>query len=286
MHRRDWRRIAAGLLAVVVLFPAYPAAARSPAQPPVPPAHLSPYWPATIQRWEPLILEEAQRRGLDPDLIAAVIWKESHGLAYRRGPAGAVGLMMVMPKEAGFAWRPPAEQLMIPEVNLFWGARALSIVIRQSRGDLFGALAAYNGGWEQVHLRVTQRYARDVLLEYVRSVAVRNGLPSGGHWVATVAALDSPDVLTVLGPQRTLSRYSRRPIMAAIPDASTDGLPTAVAFWPVDGLDMDARVGVWILLDGRVVRPTEEESEGASSGGPSAGEAGADISSLARMPMW
>ena len=278
MHKVAWGCIAAAAIAAALLFPVQPAAARQPAQPPAPPSHLSPYWPETIQRWEPLILEEAQRRGLDPDLIAAVIWKESHGWPYRRGPAGAVGLMMVMPKEAGFSWRPTAQQLMVPETNIFWGARALSIIIRQSGGDLFNALAAYNGGWDQVHLRVTRRYAEAVLLEYARAVAARHGLPPNGYWVATVASLDSPQVLTVLGPQRALSRYTRRPVMAAIPDAVTHGEPTAIPFWPPDGIDLDARVGIWISLDGRLVRPVGEgiEAESSTTGLPL----------IAPAPMW
>lgn len=279
MHKIAWGCIAAAGIAAALLFPVYPAAARQPTQPPAPPSHLSPYWPETIQRWEPIILEEAQRRGLDPDLIAAVIWKESNGWPSRRGPVGAVGLMMVMPKEAGFSWRPTAEELMVPSTNIFWGARALSIIVRQSEGDLFNALAAYNGGWEQVHLRVTRRYAQSVLLEYARAVAARNGLSPNGYWVATVAALDSPQVLTVLGPQRPLSRYSRRPVMAAIPDATIDGKPTAVAFWPPDGVDLDTRVGIWIALDGRVVRPSEggEAREGAET---------AELSLIVPAPMW
>ncbi len=279
MHKIAWGCIAAAGIVAALLFPVYPVAAREPMQPPAPPSHLSPYWPETVRRWEPVILEEAQRRGLDPDLIAAVIWKESHGWPSRRGPAGAVGLMMVMPKETGFAWRPTAEELMVPSTNVFWGARALSIIIQQSEGDLFNALAAYNGGWDQVHLRVTRRYAEDVLLEYARAVAARNGLPPNGYWVATIAALNSPQVLTVLGPQRPLSRYSRRPVMAVIPDATIEGAPTAVAFWPPDGIAPGARVGIWISVDGRVVRPVEGAG---AEGAPGA----TDLSSIVPAPMW
>lgn len=265
MHKVAWGCITAAFLAVALLFPVHPVAARQPTQSPLPPTHLSPYWPETVRRWEPLILAEAERRGLDPDLIAAVIWKESQGWPSRRGPAGAVGLMMVMPKEAGFSWRPTAEQLMDPATNIFWGARALSIILQQSGGDLFNALAAYNGGWDQVHLRVTRRYAQSVLLEYARAVAVRNGLSPNGYWVATVAALNSPRVLTVLGPRRPLSRYTQRPVMAVIPDATVEGRPTAVPFRSTDGTPPHVQVGIWISVDGRVVRPPEAE-RGAGTG--------------------
>ena len=260
MQTPRWRRVAATTLIMVAtfLFPVQAAVARPSAQADPPQAALSPYWPLAVQRWEPVILQEAERRGLDPDLIAAVIWKESRGRPYSRGPAGAVGLMMVMPKEAGFSWRPPAEQLMIPEVNVFWGARALATVVQQAGGDLYEALAAYNGGWKQVHLRVTQRYAREVLLEYARAVAAREGLPPSGYWVATVAVVGRPEVLTVFGPRRPFGRYSLGPIKAAIPDAVGGPSATAVAFFGAG-----RRVGLWISLDGRVVRPEVEVSEGA-----------------------
>lgn len=215
-----------------------------------------------MRQWEPIILEYAQQRGLDPDLVAAVIWKESLGRSDVRGPAGAVGLMMIMPREAGFSWRPTAEALEDPWRNVFWGARVLSTVIRQSHGDLYNALAAYNGGWEQIHLRGPRHFAEDVLGFYIRAVAVRCGLSPEGHWVATVAAMDKGgrDVLTVFGPQRSLARYSDRPVVAYIPDATTAGPPTAVAFSPPDGKDLDSRVGLWILMDGMVVRPTGDQA--------------------------
>lgn len=293
MYRTAWACVAAAVLAAT-LCPAVPVAARSAARPvfaytlqPTLPTTLSPYWPTAVRRWEPFILTEAERRGVDPDLIAAVIWKESNGLAYRRGPAGGAGLMMVMPKEAGFAWRPTAEQLMIPEVNLFWGVRALSIIIRQSGGDLFQALAAYNGGWEQVDLRVTQRYAGAVLLEYAKAVAVRNGLPPNGYWVATVAALHSPDVLTVIGPQRELGRYPDCPIMAVVPDAHVEGPPTAVAFWPPDGVDLGSSVGIWISVDGWIIRsPAQVQPDGESRSSPAGREGWFDLPVVGQSSMW
>ncbi|HEC35796.1 MAG TPA: hypothetical protein ENI39_04585 [Anaerolineae bacterium] len=260
MQRANWGLIAV-LVAVATLLSVCPVAAQQPAQPPDPDSLLSPYWGPAVRRWEPIIIEYAHQRGFDPDLIAAVIWKESLGRPDAHGPAGAVGLMMVMPKEAGFSWRPTAQALEEPWRNVFWGARALSIVIRQSRGDLYSALAAYNGGWEQTHLRGPRRYAEDILTHYARAVAMRFGLPPGGHWVATVAAVDerARNVLTVLGPQRLLTRYSDRPVAAHIPDSTTNGPPTAVAFFPPDGQDLDSRVGLWIMMDGRVVHGPESQ---------------------------
>lgn len=258
MYHR-YRGGAVALLALGMLLSALPVAAHQPPQSVGSPPALSLYWGPAVRRWEPVILEYAPQRGLDPDLVAAVVWTESLGRSRVYSAAGAVGLMQVMPKEAGFPWRPSAAQLEEPWCNVSWGTMALSIVIRQSHGDLYNALAAYNGGWEQVHLRGPRRYAADTLAHYVRAVAARHGLSPQGHWVATVAATDEQarEVLTVLGPQRPLARYSDRPVAARIPDAWTVGPPTALAFYPPDGDRLDSQIGVWILLDGQIVYPAD-----------------------------
>jgi hypothetical protein len=245
--------IAVVLLAVAILSPVQSAFAGRRAQSPGPVAELSPYWSSAVRQWESIILEEAARRGLDPDLIGALIWKESRGRASARGPAGAVGLMMVMPRDAGFTWRPPASELRDPAVNVFWGARALATTVHDSGGDLYSALAAYNGGWDQIHLRGPRQYATDVLNDYARAVAVRNSLSPQIHWVATVTALHGTGPMSVLGPQRSLTRYSRAPVVADIPDCTIEGPPTAVVFSSPNGHGMNSRVGIWILLDGVLV---------------------------------
>lgn len=134
---------------------------------------LSPFWGAPIQQWSSLIEREAKNYGLDPDLIAAVMNAESngdHGVVSR---VGAVGLMGVMPTGPGLEWRPSAESLIDPEINMSWGVAILAEVIRQSGGDLGAALAAYSGGWDQANRRVPKAYANRVLDEYGRAVAVR-----------------------------------------------------------------------------------------------------------------
>ncbi len=274
MHRLRWSVVAL-ILVVAALLPAHPVAAHHETQSSENSA-LSPYWGAAVRQWESLILEEASYRGVDPDLVAAVIWRESLGRSSARGPAGAVGLMMVMPKEAGFTWRPTAEQLEEPWRNVFWGTRALATVIQQSRGDLYTALAAYNGGWEQIHLHGPNRYATDIIGEYTRAVAMRYGLSPEGHWVATVAAVDESarGPLTVVGPQRPLTRYSVRPVAACIPDATTNGQPTAVAF-STNGQDMGSRVGVWIAVDGQIVHGSEPQQRTDTTPEPPIARSGA-----------
>lgn len=255
-----------GLLAL----PPQPAFA-DPMLPPAPAqeSHLSPYWHPAVARWEPIILEEAGRRGMDPDLIAAVIWTESLGRPYLHSPAGAVGLMGVMPKEAGFSWRPTARELEDPALNVFWGTRTLSIIIRQARGDLYLALAAYNGGWEQIPFSGPRRYAEDTLLHYTRAVAVRMRLPAEGPWVATLAAVDhrARTGLTVLGPQYPLARYSARPVAFRLKDAGAEGRPTTLVFAPRSDGNLDGDIGLWLWWNGQVLRlskPTVASVSGAA----------------------
>lgn len=221
---------------------------------------LSPYWDPAVGRWEHIIVRYAETRGLDPDFVAAVIWKESKGVATVRGPTGAVGLMCVKP----FAWRPPAEQLVNPWTNVAAGTRTLAQVMRDGNGDAFYALAAYNGGWEQIHMGVTRRYAADVLSHYVRAAAVEQGLPADGDWVAILSVEGLPDhrTVTVLGPNRALTRYTERPwSRAQIPAAPEGCSPHATLFRFQHDHGREIRVNLWLL-----------EADHASSlvGGPSA----------------
>lgn len=247
MHPRQLTRAIILLLAAmtVLTFPG-PILAESGSSPEEP--ALSLYWNYVVSRWEPIILQEAQRRSLDPDLIAALIWKESRGQPGAYGPAGAVGLMMVMP----FPGRPSPEELENPWINVFWGTRALATIVGDGSGDLYYSLAAYNGGWDQIHLRVTRGYATSVLDYYARAIAVRYGLPEDGEWIALFAVEGAPGRKTVivLGPQRPLARYTERPWGQADILTMPVGVPphaTAITF--VDEQGVECRVNVWLVAE-------------------------------------
>jgi Transglycosylase SLT domain len=233
----------AAALAVLALVAPYGAFAQ--AEGPSEGAALSPYWVPAVSCWEQLIVRYAERSSLDPDLVAAVIWKESLGRPMAHSPAGAVGLMMLMP----FPWRPSAEELENPWTNVAWGTRTLAQIVRDGHGDLYYALAAYNGSWEKVDQRNTRRYAAGVLDYYARAIAVKCGLPADGDWLAIFAVEGEPGprTITVLGPQRQLARYSARPWQADVPNVP-EGVPstaTAVKFVDDDGIEW--RVSVWLV---------------------------------------
>jgi hypothetical protein len=138
--------------------------------------HLSPFWGGAISQWTRWIIFWAQERELSPDLVAAVVRQESIGRADAEGPYGAVGLMMVLPAEkSGMPWRPTAEQLTEPSLNLRWGTGILREILRENGGNVINALAAYNGGWDQLHIASTKRYAHKILNYFAYAIAARQG---------------------------------------------------------------------------------------------------------------
>lgn len=137
---------------------------------------ISDIWGPAVQQWEFHIGVLSEEYGLDPDFIAAVIKEESDGDHRATSQKGAVGLMGVMPTGPGMEFRPSADDLANPAINLRWGVAILADVVRQAGGDLYAALAAYNGGWDNVANRVPRRYATSVLNNYGRAIATRNGI--------------------------------------------------------------------------------------------------------------
>ena len=167
---------------------------------------LSPVWEPSVRQWASQIIVLADAYGFDPDFIAAVIKAESNGTTDGVSRAGAVGLMGVMPTGPGLEWRPSAEELKNPSTNLRWGVAILSEIARQSGGDLYAALAAYSGGWEQVSSRVPRQYAAKVLDQYARAVVVRNGLSPdiATQWTLAIEIRSGhvpKETLLVLGDQ-------------------------------------------------------------------------------------
>ena len=87
---------------------------------------------------------EAVRSKLQPELVLAVIQVESNFDRFAISPAGARGLMQVMPfwiKELGH----PDDNLFIPQMNLRYGTTILKYYLDRENGRTFKALARYNG---------------------------------------------------------------------------------------------------------------------------------------------
>jgi soluble lytic murein transglycosylase len=112
-----------------------------------------------------VIRQQAAAKHLDPALVAAVIYAETKFDA-RTSPAGAVGLMQLMPQTAVYlAHRSGATtfttaDLSTPQVNIAYGSYYLRYLLDEFHGNTVLALAAYNGGEANVHSWVDATRAR------------------------------------------------------------------------------------------------------------------------------
>src|SRR4051794_15849501 len=103
-------------------------------------------------RHEDIIRQQARDKDLDPALIAAVIYAESHFRDGQTSGAGAQGLMQITPatarmiarKSGGVAFT--VRDLGTPQVNIAYGAWYLRYLLGRYAGNEAFALAAYNGG--------------------------------------------------------------------------------------------------------------------------------------------
>ena len=103
-------------------------------------------------RHEDIIRQQARDKGLDPALVAAVIYTESHFRDGQVSRAGAQGLMQITPatarmiahKSGGISFR--VDDLGTPQVNIAYGAWYLRYLLARYAGKETFALAAYNGG--------------------------------------------------------------------------------------------------------------------------------------------
>jgi soluble lytic murein transglycosylase-like protein len=92
---------------------------------------------------DPIVEDSARRHGVRPQLIRAVIQKESSGRPCAESPKGAQGLMQIMPATASDYGIADAFE---PKQNIDAGTRYLKALLDRFKGDLSLALGAYNAG--------------------------------------------------------------------------------------------------------------------------------------------
>ena len=141
-----------------------------------------------------LVTREARERDIDPILLAALIRQESAFTPAIHSPAGAIGLMQVMPatgrevaRSQGLRGFTPAS-LETAEINLHLGTRFwLDMEQRYADGKLPLVLSAYNAGptrarrWREFPefedlLRFTERIPFDETRGYVKNITRNVGL--------------------------------------------------------------------------------------------------------------
>ncbi|MSO42432.1 MAG: lytic transglycosylase domain-containing protein [Solirubrobacterales bacterium] len=132
-------------------------------------------------RHEDIIRQQAQDKGVDADLIAAVIYRESN-FRDQTSSAGARGLMQITPQTAliiedlsgGSTF--DQSDLADPDLNIRYGTYYLRYLLDKFDGNEVAALAAYNAGetnvaaWGGSGLELgdiefpeTRQYVEDVL---------------------------------------------------------------------------------------------------------------------------
>jgi soluble lytic murein transglycosylase-like protein len=93
--------------------------------------------------YDDIIAEAAARYDLDPDLIRAVMRAESAFNPMVVSPAGAQGLMQLMPE---LAVELGVQDPFDPRDNIMGGARYLRWLLDRNRGNIPMTLAGYNAG--------------------------------------------------------------------------------------------------------------------------------------------
>ena len=98
---------------------------------------------------QPWVIKASSEHALDPDLINAVIWVESRFQPRAKSPAGARGLMQLMPGTASALASHLGKRRAAsydPEFNIAAGSFYLAKLKARYDGDERLALAAYNAG--------------------------------------------------------------------------------------------------------------------------------------------
>lgn len=98
--------------------------------------------PGGTARWAPIIKQASEQYGVPVEIIQEVMRQESGGTRTAKSPAGALGLMQLMPATArGLGVRDPWD----PHQNIMGGTKYLRQMYDKT-GSWVQALAAYNGG--------------------------------------------------------------------------------------------------------------------------------------------
>ncbi|MDI4639243.1 MULTISPECIES: transglycosylase SLT domain-containing protein [Halomonadaceae] len=112
-------------------------------------------------------LQWGNRRGVDPYLLMAIARRESAYNPTVVSPAGARGLMQLMPATARHVSRqlgledPGLYGVLQPEINIRLGSRYIQDMIERYRGNRLAATAAYNAGPNRV-----DRWLKDAPREF------------------------------------------------------------------------------------------------------------------------
>lgn len=134
--------------------------------------------PGDPAAYDTLIRDTARRHRIDAALVAAIIHTESAFDSHAISPAGAVGLMQLLPTTAQ---RHGGRDVFAPHENVDAGCRHLRMLLDRYQGNARLALAAYNAGEQRVDvarsvppIAETRDYV-DRVLRYRAAYLARSG---------------------------------------------------------------------------------------------------------------
>ena len=133
-----------------------------------------------------LVIPAAEEEGLHPFLLFSVIRQESLFESFVQSSAAAQGLMQIIPstgeeiaKDLNWPENYTEKDLYRPIVNIRFGASYLAKQLDFFDGDLFAALAAYNGGpGNAAHWKELSKGDQDLFVEIIRFAETKDYIRS------------------------------------------------------------------------------------------------------------
>jgi soluble lytic murein transglycosylase len=180
-RRRALLRRLAGLFAAVVVAAVAVAAIVAPG------LHKAVKEIALPLRHEDIIRQQAADKGLDPALIAGIIYTESR-FRDQTSHAGAKGLMQLLPSTADDIARKSGGTAFVqgdladPQVNIAYGSWYLRYLLRRYGGNDVLAIAAYNAGEGKVDEWIFEARHRGEAFDRARHIP----FPETRHYVEQV----------------------------------------------------------------------------------------------------
>jgi soluble lytic murein transglycosylase len=121
-----------------------------------------------------LVNDNAAKYKIPDSLVYSIMRTESNFFPAARSPAGAVGLMQIMPATAaavasGNGEKSSSDRLTQPELNIRFGVKHLKDLLTQYNGDSVMAVAAYNAGSGNVNrwLKMLGKTSSEVFIENI-----------------------------------------------------------------------------------------------------------------------
>lgn len=168
-------------------------------------------------QYQQFINEAAQKYGLDPNMLMAMMAQESGGNPNAVSSAGAQGLMQLMP---GTARDMGVTNPMNPQQNINGGAQYISQMLQQFGGNIPQALGAYNWGPGNMQRKgmgqapqETQNYIDSIMQRWQPPIEPQNyagGL--GGGWGSSEHPTPIGDIMQGMNvPQPQVSPQASMP---------------------------------------------------------------------------